>query len=151
MDGTQKIYRDGLLNDPHWCERKVGSVTDPGEQQYVYVLEANITLRNGLSIPLISEYLYRDNNVITNPSGKQDCEITAFERISERLKNYFPRQKILLFMDSLFATQNIMEFNNKNRWEYIITLPKQKLTGLAKELKKYEDTKIAIPNQSHYR
>jgi hypothetical protein len=71
--------------------------------------------------------------------------------MAERLKRYFPRQKIILFMDSLFATQNIMELNYKNRWEYMITLPKQKLPNLTKELKKYEETKTTIPNQSYYR
>lgn len=58
IDGTQKLYRDGLLQDPRWRERAVG--TD-GKQQYIYVMEANISLKNGWSIPLMSEYLFRDN------------------------------------------------------------------------------------------
>jgi len=64
IDGAQKLYRNGLLNDGHWCERHVG---EDGVQQYVYTIEANITLKNGLTIPLMTEYLYRDNNKLTNP------------------------------------------------------------------------------------
>jgi hypothetical protein len=58
IDGAQKLYRHGLLHDGRWCERKVGN---DGTQQYVYTVEANITLQNGLTIPLLTEYLYRDN------------------------------------------------------------------------------------------
>ena len=28
IDGTQKLYRDGLLQDPLWCERSVGNPED---------------------------------------------------------------------------------------------------------------------------
>jgi hypothetical protein len=151
IDGTQKLYRDGLLHDDHWCERKVGTANNPGKQQYVYVLEANITLRNGLTIPLLTEYLYQDNNELINPIGKQDCETTAFERLAERLKGYFPRLKMLLFMDALFAIPEVMEINSNNKWEYMISLPTRKLSGLTKQLRKNKNKKTMIPNQSHYR
>ena len=41
-------------------------------QQYIYVLEANITLKNGLTIPLMSEYLYKSHNTLEQDVGKQD-------------------------------------------------------------------------------
>lgn len=66
IDGTQKLYRDGFLQDPLWCERKVGAVDRQEKQQYVYVIEANITFKNGLCIPLMTEYLYRHNNQTEN-------------------------------------------------------------------------------------
>ena len=44
MDGTQKLYRDGLLQDPRWCERIVGHPEEKNKQQYIYTIEANITI-----------------------------------------------------------------------------------------------------------
>ena len=75
----------------------------------------------------MTEYLFMDNNELTNPNGKQDCEITAFERMIERLKSNFPRLKLIFFMDSLYATQSVMGLLHKNNWDYIISLPKNKL------------------------
>jgi hypothetical protein len=57
IDGCQKLFRNGLLHDSHWLQRTVGNEENKINQQYVYTMEANITLKNGLSIPLLSEYL----------------------------------------------------------------------------------------------
>jgi DDE_Tnp_1-associated len=65
IDGTQKLYRDGELHDLHWLSRKVGD--EGSNQQYVYVLEANIVFKNGLTIPLLTEYLKTDWSLIDTP------------------------------------------------------------------------------------
>jgi len=148
IDGSQKLYRDGLLNDGRWNERAVGN--DGEKQQYVYVVEANITLKNGLSIPLMTEFLFRDNNRLTNPEGKEDCEITAFERIAERLKAYFPRLKIMLLMDSLYATHGVMAICQENNWEFMITLPNRKLKDLYEALSANKKNRQEIPGQPYY-
>ena len=151
VDGTQKLYRDGLLQDAKWCERHVGKPEDENMQQYIYVIEANITLQNGLTIPLMTEYLYRENNVLLEPDGKQDSETTAFERMAERIKEYFPRLKIIFFMDAMYATQGVMGLLHKNHWEYIIRLPKAKLTGFANLINNEKKYGIPIPGQSAFR
>ena len=58
IDGTQKLARDGQWQDIEWLERRHKTAED-GEniQQYVYVLEANLVLHNGLTMPLMSEVL----------------------------------------------------------------------------------------------
>lgn len=149
IDGTQKLFRDGLLNDGRWCERSVGKGND--KQQYIYIIEANITFKNGLTIPLMTEYLCRSNNQLDSSLDKQDNELTAFERLAERLKRYFPRLKIILLADSMYATQNVMDICKNNVWDFLITLPKDKLKELAKVLKEKEDTRQSIPEQTHYR
>jgi len=151
IDGTQKLYRDGLFHDERWCERQVGNAEDEKVQQYIYVIEANITLRNGLNIPLISEYLYTHNNQLLNTEDKQDNETTAFERMAARLKKYFPRLKMIYFMDAMYATQGVMGILHSNHWEFIIRLPKNKLKELAEILNAKKSTKQMIPEQSHYR
>ncbi len=39
-------------------------------------------------------------------------------------------------MDALYATQSVMGIVHKNKWEYVIHLPKNKLTGFAKTVNK---------------
>ena len=149
IDGSQKLYRDGLLHDGRWSERNVGN--DNEKQQYVYVIEANITLKNGLNIPLMTEFLFRDNNKLTNPEGKEDCELVAFERMAERIKQYFPRLKLILLMDSLYATHGVMELCQENNWEFMITLPNRKLKDLYKALSANKNNCQEIPEQPYYR
>src|SRR3990167_3287643 len=151
VDGAQKLFRDGILHDSHWLQRTVGKDNTQVEQQYVYAIEANITLKNGLNIPLLTEYLYMENNQLTNPDGKQDCELKAFERMSKKLKKYFPKLKIIMFMDALYATQAVMGDMHKNGWEYVIKLPKNKLKDFAKLLNKKRPDKMMIPNQPYHR
>jgi hypothetical protein len=52
-------------------QRTVGSIQSKTEQQYVYAMEANITFKNGLSIPLLTEYLSMENNQLINLTSKQ--------------------------------------------------------------------------------
>ena len=147
VDGAQKLYRDGVLQDPRWCERVVGGEDNKRLQQYVYLVEANLTLKNGLSIPIMSEFLYRNTNQLDDPDGKQDSETTAFERLAIRLKHYFPRQKIIIFGDAMFATTGILELLNKNHWEFIIRFSKRQHKSLAKILNSAKKYSVTLPDQ----
>lgn len=119
FDGTQKMVRRLLPDDP-WLERKVGAEGKKREQYYVYVLEANLVLSNGVSIPLMSEFL--DYHKGDNEREKQDCEQRAFFRLSERLKEAFPRLPIMLLLDGLFAQGPVMRRCRDYNWHYMIVL-----------------------------
>jgi hypothetical protein len=149
IDGVQKLFRNGLLHDSNWLQRTVGR--EKLKQQYVYALEANITLQNGLTIPLATEYLAMENNQLIAPQTKQDSELAAFERLAAKLKAYFTRLKLILFMDALYATQSVIEILHKNRWEFMIEFSKNKLKYLATFLNKKRKNKMSIPVQPYYR
>jgi hypothetical protein len=151
IDGCQKLFRNGLLHDSHWLQRTVGNDDNKIEQQYVYAMEANITLKNGLSIPLLTEYLSMENNQLINPLSKQDCELNAFERLAARLKKHFPKLKIIVFMDALYATQGVMGILHQCHWEYVIQFSKNRLRNFAKILNKQRKAKSIIPGQPYYR
>ncbi len=151
IDGTQKLYRDGELHDLRWLSRKVGNEEAGLNQQYVYVLEANIVFKNGLTIPLLTEYLQTDWNVFNNPEGKQDCELVAFTRLADKLKKYFPRLKIIMFADSLFAVQSVLEILTENRWEYVIQFSRNKLKHFSELINSRKDAAQTIPGQTYYR
>ena len=93
IDGSQKFARDTLW-DENLLQRTHGKGEHCHTQYFVYVLESSLAFRNGLVIPLLSEFL--DYAKGDTDNRKQDCEQRAFHRLSQRLKALFPRLPILL-------------------------------------------------------
>ncbi len=85
VDGTQKFTRNTCWSEES-LQRQVKDKSEEGShtQYYVYVLEANLAFRDGMVIPLISEFLSDGEG--DQKKNKQDCEINAFKRLAERLK-----------------------------------------------------------------
>ena len=119
IDGTQKMVRRQLADDS-WLQRQVGAEGKKRTQYYVYVLEANLVLSNGLSIPLMSEFL--DYGKGDSEREKQDCEQRAFFRLSRRLKEALPHLHIMLLLDGLFATGPVMSCLRDHQWHFMIVL-----------------------------
>ena len=119
IDGTQKMVRRFLPDDP-WLQRQVGAEESKRTQYYVYVLEANLVLSNGVSIPLMSEFL--DYGKGDSERGKQDCELRAFYRLTQRLKKAFPHLRILLLLDGLFASGPVIGRCRDYGWRFMIVL-----------------------------
>ncbi len=71
-----------------------------GKILYYYhnVLEAKIVTDLGLAISVETEFILNSDG-----ASKQDCELKAFYRLTERLKKRFPQLKICLLLDSLYA------------------------------------------------
>ena len=116
IDGTQKFMRtEEWAKEP--LVRHVGK--DKHEQYYVYVLEAVVILDNGITLPLMSEFLnneeYRDVS-----SDKQDCERKAFYRFAERIKKRFPKLKISVTMDGLYACGPVIKTCREYGWDYML-------------------------------
>jgi len=93
------------------------TMTHNGKTTYYHpVLEAKLVLPNGFAFSILTEFI---ENPGENPS-KQDCELKAFYRLTERLKAEFPRLPICLSLDSLFAGGPTMSICEKNNWKYMI-------------------------------
>ncbi len=139
IDGSQKLVRDGQWWDEEWLERRGRTADGEWVQQYVYVLEANIVLPNGVTLPLLSEFLsYGEGDP---DDHKQDCELNAFYRLAERLKRYFPRLPILVLLDGLYPNGPLMSQCDDYDWSFMIVLPKKCLPSVweeAKALSRYQ-------------
>lgn len=124
VDGTQKLSRYWLWDEE--CLQRTFDKTDtPHTQYYVYVLQANLAFRDGMSIPLMSEFL---SYTAGDPSNsKQDCELKAFYRLAARLKEAFPALRIMVFLDGLYANGPVMELCRKYKWGYMIVLQDKSL------------------------
>lgn len=144
IDGTQKMCRDGL-----WAEECLERTFNRGEsteqtQYYVCVLQASLAFSGGLSIPVLSEFLsYAGDGT---DDSKQDCELKAFNRLSERLKAAFPCLRIMVLLDGLYAKGPVFERCRQNRWQYMIVL---KDGALPTVLREFESLAELEPQQRH--
>jgi len=118
VDGTQKLARDFCISDEYLQRtHKNGDTTQT--QYYVYILEANVALGGAIALPLMTEFLsYPAGDV----GGKQDCELNAFKRMAKRLKEAFPRQRIMVLLDGLYANGPVITLCRKNGWQFMIVL-----------------------------
>ncbi len=132
IDGSQKFARDTLWDvNPLQCTH--GNGENSHTQYYVYVLEASLSFRNGMVIPLLSEFLeYAKGDTDNN---KQDCEQRAFHRLSARLKQLFPNLPIILLLDGLYANGPVMDRCRQLNWQFMIVLKNKDLPSVWEEFK----------------
>jgi DDE family transposase len=137
IDGSQKLVRDWLWNE-ECLERQVPSRREEGStgtktEYYVYVLEANLAFANGLTIPLLSEFL--SYSAGDQERNKQDCELKAFYRLAQRLKDAFPRLPVLVLLDGLYANGPVMELCRQYHWQFMIVLQDDSLPSVWEEVR----------------
>jgi len=132
IDGTQKYVMDQC-----WEERYLRRKNEEGEYHYyAYVVEAVLIFSNGMVLPLVSEFLENTPELEAVESAekwKQDCELKVFYRLSRRLKKEFPKLKLTLLLDGLYANGTVMTICFKHKWEFMIVLKVKSLTSLWEE------------------
>ena len=62
----------------------------------------------------------KENKNLSRPQYKQDCEIKAFRRLAQKIKKEFPRLKILISGDALYASKTVLDICKEYGWKYII-------------------------------
>lgn len=154
IDGTKKLgglelWSDALLqhripsaSKGTDSENASENESDPSQRyRYsVYVLEANLSFRNGMMIPLMTEFLdYREGD---SERQKQDCETRAFHRLAERIKQAFPRLPILLLLDGLYAQGPVMQRCLDDNWQFMIVLKDASLPTV------WEEYNLLVERQS---
>ncbi|MCP4062882.1 MAG: transposase family protein, partial [Gammaproteobacteria bacterium] len=118
IDGTQKWMRDWPFDDEA-LERTVGAGEQKRPQYYVYVVEACLAFANGMVIPLMSEFLAHSEG--DESTDTQDSEQNAFERLTKRLKQRFPKLRILLLLDGLYPNGPMMALcQRRYHWQFMI-------------------------------
>ena len=68
-----------------------------GDARYRYVLQLSVIGPEGTLLPLMHEEM----DVHNPETEKEDCELKAFQRLSQRLKKEFPKLSICLVADAL--------------------------------------------------
>jgi hypothetical protein len=119
FDGTQKMVRQVAWSE-ECLERKVGTGEEKQKQYYVYVVEVDLVLENGMVVPLMSEFL--EYNKGDTAEEKQDCEPRGFHRLAKRLKAAFPRTRFMVLLDGLYPNGPVIESSKKYNWQFMIVL-----------------------------
>lgn len=114
IDGSQVCTFD---HEP-WPDCPHRKLSNGSIQYFAYVLDAKLVTPCGMALTLATEML--TNEGFEN-FEKQDCELKAFPRLVDKLHSLFPRTKLCLLLDGLYANQNVIRLAEANRWKYIIT------------------------------
>ena len=75
---------------------------------------------------------------------KQDCETKAFKRLAGKIKGEFPRLRIILSGDALYASKPVMDICKEHGWKYIIIFKEGSIPTLYKEF----ETIVKTDNES---
>ena len=87
------------------CKHCLKSVYKKGEENeysvyYHYVLEAKLVVGD-MVISIDSEFVENEDENVE----KQDCEIRAFYRMTERIKKQYPKLPIIILRDALYECE----------------------------------------------
>ena len=126
IDGTQ-TYGGNIPINAH-CLRRVHNRGKDNETTTYHrsVLEAKLWLvGTSIVFSLATEFIQNDPNQAENETRseekqKQDCELTAFYRLAEKIKKGFKRLPICILCDSLYVCQKLMDICEEYGWKYII-------------------------------
>ena len=89
-----------------------------GEARYRYVLQAMMLGPDGKVFALMHESMDLHDPV----TQKEDCELKAFLRLSQRVKEQFPKLPICWVGDALYACVAVVERCQQFGWKYVLTL-----------------------------
>lgn len=147
IDGSECYSSD----KPH-CKNCLTEKKDSVIIRYYHkVLESKIVTPTGLVLSIETEFIensYSENESDTDCDleefhmkhrnkleTKQDCEIKAFHRLIERLKQRFPQLKICLGLDALFANQYVLDKCERYNWKYFINFKEGSMPATFAEYK----------------
>lgn len=136
LDGTGVLtYRE------RHCATCLTRKLNNGQILYYHpVLEAKLVTANGYALSLMTEFIENNDPGAT----KQDCELKAFYRLAERLKQRFPRAHFCLLLDGLFAGGPTLEICEKKDWKYLIGLTDADLPTVNQEF----EALLALPPEN---
>ncbi len=137
MDGTGVL----VYHEKH-CDYCLTRKLSNGSVLYYHpVLEAKLVTAEGYALSLMTEFI---ENTDPNAS-KQDCELKAFYRLTDRIKQRFPKADFCLLLDGLFAGGPTLERCEKHHWKYVITLTDADLPSVNAEF----EALLTLPPDSH--
>jgi len=118
LDRWYLLVVDGSVKEKCRHGFEAGGKSSSGSARYRYILQVSVIGPSGTLFPLMHEEMD-----VHNPSTeKEDCELKAFLRLSQRLKREFPRLPLCLVADALYACQAIVAICQQLDWKYILTL-----------------------------
>ena len=139
VDGTGLAASKKRYNKNCLVRNKVDKEGKEYKEYSTYVLEAKLVV-GGMVFSIGSEFVENE----TENVSKQDCEIKAFKRLAEKIKKEYPRLKIIISGDALYANKSVMDICEEKGWKYIIRFKEGSIPSLYKEF----ETIVRTDNES---
>lgn len=117
LDGTGLFYFKERHCPNCLSETRKGEDGRVVKRYYHKVLEAKLVLGEKLVLSLGTEFIENEKEDVP----KQDCELNAAKRLLARIKKEYPRLRICLQGDALYAAEPMMRLCRENSWSYIFT------------------------------
>jgi len=111
VDGVHLHTMEGRL--PKAVYKQVSGVT----HSVFGALEAKLVTLDGMGFSVCTHFIENEEAYV-----KQDCELKAFYRLAETLKERFPKLPICLLLDGLYPNKNVLDICAANQWSFYITL-----------------------------
>ena len=130
VDGTGLATSRKKYNKNCLVKNKADKNGKEYQEYSTYVLEAKLVVGEKV-FSIGSEFVENEDEKVT----KQDCEINAFKRLAKKIKEEYPRLKIIIGADALYASKPIIDICKANGWKYIIRFKEGKIPTLYNEFK----------------
>lgn len=139
VDGTGLATSRKKYNENCLVKNKTDKKGNEYQEYSTYVLEAKLVVGE-MVFSIGSEFVENVNEDET----KQDCEIKAFKRLTEKIKKEYPKLKIIISGDALYANKPVLDICKENGWKYIIRFKEGAIPSLYNEF----ETVVAKANES---
>lgn len=139
VDGTGLATSRKKYNENCLVKNKTDKNGNEYQEYSTYVLEAKLVVGE-MVFSIGSEFVENADENTT----KQDCEINAFKRLAEKIKKEYPKLKILISGDALYACKAVFDICKENGWKYIIRFKEGAIPSLYNEF----ETVVAKENES---
>ena len=139
VDGTGLATSRKKYNQNCLVKNKHDKNGNQYQEYSTYVLEAKLVIGD-MVFSIGSEFVENEDEKVE----KQDCETKAFKRLAEKIKKEYPRLKIIIGADALYASKPVMDICKENGWKYIIRFKEGAIPTLYKEF----ETVVKRDNES---
>ena len=140
FDGTGLATSRKKYNKNCLVKNKTDKNGNEYQEYSTYVLEAKL-VAGDMVFSIGSEFVENEDESVS----KQDCELNAFKRLAAKIKEEYPKLKIIIGADGLYATKSVIDICKKNGWKYIIRLKEGRIPTLYKEF----ETVVEKNNESN--
>ena len=113
------------------CLRRKHTNEETGEVKIIYmhhVLEAKLVVGD-MVLSIGSEFIENESENVT----KQDCELKAFYRLAEKIKQTYPKLPICILGDSIYAAEPVFKYCDDYKWMYLFRFKEGRIKSIANE------------------
>ena len=139
VDGTGLATSKKKYNKNCLVKNKTDKNGNEYQEYSTYVLEAKLVMGD-MVFSIGSEFVENEKENV----DKQDCELKAFKRLAQKIKKEYPRLRIVISGDALYASKTVITICKEKGWKYIIRFKEGSIPTLYREF----ETIVKTDNES---